>query len=97
MSWVVLWLSLCFFALPVTAGPKLSGQDQTAFTSDSSPSENNRGKENGTDVSTGWVDPRINGGRFLDVRLPRALFSLCRMAELCSWNTTYLVHSTSSR
>lgn len=74
MSWVVLWLSLCFFALQVTAGPKLSGQGQAAFASDSTPSEDSRGKENGTDVSTGWVDPRINGGRFLDVRLSRAFF-----------------------
>lgn len=69
MSWVVLWLSLCFFALQVSAGPRLGVQSQATFSAGSGLSDDDGGKENGTDASTGWVDPRINGGRFLDVRL----------------------------
>lgn len=67
----MLCVTLCLFILQVLAGPKLGGQRQASFTTGSGSGSNDGGKENGTDVSTGWVDPRINGGRFLDVRNTR--------------------------
>ena len=83
------------YALSVPAPSQyVEGDGQTLLRSPHGDRKYENGEMPPVKNTVGWVDPRLNGGQFLDVRRSCLVcFSRWGAYELCSWSSQYTTNT----